>query len=112
MLVYLAAAFAAASVVVARPTQSAMLPSLSQSPEELTAANGAAGVVEGTGVLLGPLLAALVLTVAGPALVFGLAAIGVAIAALLVLGVKPGTHGIEIEEEREARTGATVPARS
>lgn len=105
VLVYLAAAFAAASVVVARPTQSAMLPSLSQTPEELTAANGAAGVVEGTGVLLGPLLAALVLTVATPALVFGLAAIGVAIAALLVFGVRPGTRGIEIEDEREARKG-------
>ena len=59
VVVYAAAAFAAASVVVARPTQSAMLPSLSQTPEELTAANGAAGVVEGIGVLLGPLLAAM-----------------------------------------------------
>jgi MFS family permease len=102
-IVYAAAAFAAASVVVARPTQSAMLPSLSQTPEELTAANGAAGVVEGTGVLLGPLIAALVLTGATPAVVFALASIGVAVAALLVLGVKPGPRGIEIEEDREAR---------
>ena len=63
VVVYAAAAFAAASVVVARPTQSATSPSLSQTPEELNPANGAAGVVEGTGVLLGPLIAALVLTV-------------------------------------------------
>ena len=67
VVVYAAAAFAAASVVVARPTQSAMLPSLSQTPKELTAANGAAEVVEGIGVLLGPLLAAVILTGATPA---------------------------------------------
>ena len=58
-VVYLAAAVAATSIVITRPTQSALLPSLSRTPEELTAANGAAGVVEGSGVLLGPLLAAL-----------------------------------------------------
>ena len=108
-LVYLAAAFAAATVVVARPTQSAMLPSLSQTPEELTAANGAAGVVEGTGVLLGPLLAALVLTGATPALVFGLAAVGLGIAAVLVLGVRPGTRRMEIESERRRSPRDGVP---
>jgi MFS family permease len=102
VVVYAAAAFAAASVVVARPTQSAMLPSLSQTPEELTAANGAAEVVEGIGVLLGPLLAAVILTGATPAAVFALAAVGVAISAMLVAGVRPGHHGLEIDEERDA----------
>jgi MFS family permease len=105
-LVYLSAAFAATSVVVARPTQSALLPSLSQTPEELTAANGAAGVIEGTGVLLGPLLAAVVLIGATPALVFALAAVGVAIAALLVLGVRPGSGGIAIDRARDTRQPA------
>ena len=60
-LVYLLAAATATSLVVSRPTQSALLPSLSRTPDELTAANAAAGVVEGAGVLLGPLAAALIL---------------------------------------------------
>ncbi len=107
VVVYAAAAFAAASVVVARPTQSAMLPSLSQTPEELTAANGAAGVVEGTGVLLGPLIAAVILTGATPAAVFALASVGVAFAALLVRGVKPSSRGIEIDDDRDARQPAS-----
>jgi len=108
LVVYLAAAVAASSVVVTRPTQSALLPSLSHSPEELTAANGAAGVVEGAGVLLGPLLAALILTSGTPAVVFGLAAVALGIAALLVVGLRPGLRSLEIQEEpSEGRTTAT-----
>ena len=69
-LVYLVAAVAATSLVVTRPTQSALLPALSRTPNELTAANGAAGVVEGIGVLIGPLIAALILTSSTTAVVF------------------------------------------
>ena len=69
-LVYLAAIVAASSLVVTRPTQSALLPSLARTPDELTAANAAAGVVEGLGILLGPLLAAVILTRAGVGVVF------------------------------------------
>src|ERR671912_594760 len=58
-----AASAAAPAMVVTRPTQSALLPSLSRTPDELTAANGAAGIVEGFGVLVGPLVAALVIAV-------------------------------------------------
>lgn len=89
VIVYLAAAVAASSLVVTRPTQSALLPSLARTPDELTAANGTAGIVEGAGVLLGPLAAAAVLAVSTPASVFGLGGIALALAAMATLGLRP-----------------------
>ena len=93
-VVYLAAALAATSLVLTRPTQSSLMPALSRTPEELTAANGAAGVVEGTGVLLGPLLAAVLLTGSTPTLVFSMAAVGLGVGALLVASVRPSRQGL------------------
>ena len=87
-LVYAAAAITASSLVVTRPTQSALLPSLSRTPDQLTAANGATGVVEGAGVLIGPLLAA-VLVQAHIGIVFLMAAAGLAVAALMTLRLRP-----------------------
>ncbi len=75
--------------MVTRPTQSALLPSLSRTPEELTASNGAAGVVEGAGVLVGPLLAAVILTTGSPAAVFAAGAVLTLLAAILVVGLRP-----------------------
>ena len=85
VLVVLAATFANSSLSVIRPTQGALLPSLARTPEELTAANALSGTVEGTGLLIGPLIAAAILTVATPAAVFGVAAIGCLAAAALVV---------------------------
>jgi MFS family permease len=90
-LVYGLAIVAATSIVVTRPTQSALLPSLAVAPDELTAANGTAGVVEGAGLLIGPLIAGAIVAVATPAAVFLAAAIGLLIAFALVVGV--GTSG-------------------
>jgi len=87
-LVYVAAAIAASSLVVTRPTQSALLPSLSRTPDQLTAANGAAGVVEGAGVLIGPLLAA-ALVQAHIGIVFLMAGAGLAAAALVTIRLRP-----------------------
>jgi predicted MFS family arabinose efflux permease len=81
-VVYAAAVAAASSLVVTRPTQSALLPSLSRTPDELTAANGTAGVVEGAGILLGPLIAAAVLIDGTVAHVFVIAGVALMIAAL------------------------------
>ena len=94
LIVYLAAAVAASSLVVTRPTQSALLPSLARTPDELTAANGTAGIVEGAGVLLGPLAAAAVLAVSTPATVFGLAGIALALAAVATLSLRPSDDGL------------------
>ena len=87
ILVYVGAAAAATSLVVTRPTQGALLPEISRTPEELSAANGVSGTVEGGGVFLGPLAAAAILTVGGPGHVFMAAAVAVGVAAVLVLSV-------------------------
>lgn len=89
LMVYVVAVIAAATFVTTRPTQSSLLPALAREPEDLTAANGATGMVEGIGVLTGPLVAAAVLAISTPASVFLLAGAAVAVSALLTLGLRP-----------------------
>ncbi|MFL5645182.1 MAG: MFS transporter [Chloroflexota bacterium] len=95
-VVYLGAAAVAASLTITRPTQGALLPSVSRTPEELTAANGLSGTVEGTGLLVGPLVAAGILIIATPAAVFVAGTIACAAAAVLVarLPMPPRTAGV------------------
>ena len=88
LVTYLVAAATAASLVVTRPTQSALLPSLAMAPADCTVANGASGFFEGGGQLIGPLAAAAILAVGTPATVFfaGSATLGVAL--LVTVGVR------------------------
>ena len=85
VLVYLLATIAACSLTLTRPTQGALLPAIARTPEELTAANGLAGSVEGLGTMLGPLAAAAILVVASPGAVFLAAALAGLVAAVLVM---------------------------
>ena len=105
-VVYLAAAVAATSLVVTRPTQSALLPSLAGSPAELTAANGTAGVAEGTGALFGPLAAAAILAVSTPATVFVVAGVALALSAAATLGLRPSDGGLGQIDDRGESTAA------
>jgi len=93
-LVIIAAAFASASLSVIRSTQGALLPGLARTPEELTAANGLSGMVEGMGLLLGPLIAAAILGIATPAAVFGAATAGCLLAAALVARLPQPTAAV------------------
>jgi MFS family permease len=97
-VVYGLAIVAATSVVVTRPTQSALLPSLAVAPDELTAANGASGVVEGAGLLIGPLIAGAIVAVATPAAVFLAAGVGLLVACALVLPIRTagGLESVEV----------------
>ena len=107
-IVYLAAAAAATSFVVTRPTQSALLPSLAGTTDDLTAANGTAGVAEGVGALMGPLAAAAVLAVSTPATVFLLAGVVLAFSAAATLGIRPSDGGlgqIDLDGESAADSG-------
>ena len=87
---YATAAVAASSLVVTRPTQSALLPSLSRTPDELTAANSAVGMAEGVGVLVGPLIAAAVLTGASVSVVFVIAGVALTVSALATIRLWDG----------------------
>src|SRR5688572_28927388 len=94
-IVYLAAAAAATSLVVTRPTQSALLPSLAGTPDDLTAANGTAGVAEGVGALVGPLATAAALAVWTPAAVFLIAGVLLALSAAATSGLRPSDGGLD-----------------
>lgn len=69
-VIYAAAALAGTSLTFTRPTHSALLPGVTERPEDLTAANVASGIVEGAGIMLGPVVAGVILGVAGPGAVF------------------------------------------
>lgn len=85
LVVYLAAALAVSALTITRPTQGALLPSVSRTPEELTAANGLSGTVEGAGLMIGPLVAAGILVVGTPTAVFAAGTVACLVAAILVV---------------------------
>jgi len=57
LVVYTLVTVTATVITTTRPVQSALLPEVVATPEELTAANVATGMIEGAGALLGPILA-------------------------------------------------------
>ena len=71
------------------PAEGALLPLAARTPQELAAANVAHSVLDNVGFLAGGLTAALVLAIAGPDVVFALAAAGALAAALVLLGLTP-----------------------
>ena len=88
-IVYLGAAVAASSITLTRPIQAAILPSISRTPSELTAANVAAGGIATASMLVGPALAGLALAFTGSATVFLGAAAVELVSAVLVRGIHP-----------------------
>jgi MFS family permease len=89
VVVYLGAIGASVALTIARPTHNALLPTLARTAEELTAANATTSIAEAGGILLGPLAAAVILTVSGPGAVLVVLAALALVAALLVGGVRP-----------------------
>ncbi len=88
-LVYALGASAAIAVTCTRPAQAALVPGLSRSPEELTAANVVSSWIESAGIFLAPAAVGLLLGVSGPATAFAVMAAFVAIGGALTLGL-PG----------------------
>jgi hypothetical protein len=73
--VYVLVAVESAASTLLRPLQNALLPLLSRTPEELTSATLTLSVIESAGVLLGPLLGALLLHDTSVGIVFEAAAV-------------------------------------
>ena len=88
LVVYLVSAVASISLTQTRPILASLLPELSRSPEELTAANAWSTIFIGIGGFLGPIGAAVLLAVADAQVTF-LAAAGVlAAGAVLLIGLR------------------------
>jgi MFS family permease len=83
---YAAAIFASTAVTVTRPAQSALIPSVAATPDQLTAANVAAGWLEAAAVAGAGLLAGVLISLAGVASLFAVCAGLGLVAVLLVTG--------------------------
>ncbi len=70
LVVYAIALIYAATFVVSRPAQAALLPLLTESPDELTATYVVAGWMETGALVAGPIIASALLASHGPGLVF------------------------------------------
>ena len=73
-VVYVLAVLSTIAATLFRPAHSALLPSLCHTGSELTGANVVRGLLDAAATLVGPLLAALLLAVAGVTVVFAVAA--------------------------------------
>ncbi len=108
--IFVLATIAALLGCVFRPAQAALLPALADTPEQLTASNGASATIESLGFFAGPAIGALLLTVADVETVFLLDAATFVWSALLVWGVRPraaddgGATGDD--EDEEGKQGA------
>lgn len=95
---YAAAVVAATAVTTTRPAQSALIPSVAATPDQLTAANVVVGWLEAAGVAAAGLLAGVLISLAGVGSVFlvcaglGLAA-AVLVAGLRVAALAPAEQG-------------------
>jgi MFS family permease len=103
---YAASVLAAVAMVTTRPAQSAVIPSVAVTADQLTAANVVVGWLDAAGFAAAGLLAGVLISLAGVGSVFAVCAgLGVA-AALLVIGLRVAALGDKQEQEPSALAGA------
>ena len=86
-LVYVLGALVGGCDGAMRPAQAALLPSLSPTPEDLTASNALSTTVESVGMFVGPAIGALLLAVVGIDATLAITVVVFAAAAALIAGV-------------------------
>jgi MFS family permease len=91
-LVYALSGGVALMASTVRPMQSALLPQLAKTPEELTAANLVLTTVESSGIFLGPAIGGLLLAGTNAETVFAAAAVAFVVASLLLVGLDAGAQ--------------------
>ena len=101
-LVYAAATVASISITFTRPAQNSLLPALTATPGDLTAANVVSGVVEGMGKMLGPIIAGILLGTSGSAAVFAVFAVVTLFGALLVVRLRVDVAAVTPEARIDA----------
>jgi len=100
-LVYVMGALVGSCDGAVRPAQAALLPSLSPTPEDLTAANALATTVESVGIFAGPAIGALLLAVVGIEATLAATVVLFAAGAVLIAGVHaPRDAPMDPESER------------
>ena len=90
-VVYALAAVSTVAATLYRPAHSALLPSLCHTPYELAGANVVRGMLDSLATLVGPLVAAVLLSTSGVTAVLVVAAASSAWSAALMLAVRAGT---------------------
>ena len=107
-IVYVVAGLAATSVSLSRPAISAAMPSLVETPEQLTAGNVMISLAEQTGLFLGPASAALLLAVSEPAAVFFMGAILTGLGFVITIGLQLRSVEVEVEEDDEPEAATSL----
>jgi MFS family permease len=95
-LVFALAAVVGLAATLVRPALQALLPSLARTPEELIAANSATSTLEGLGTLVGPLAAAVFVSLTDVGLVFAVGAVAFLAAAVLL--ARMTVEGLRLRE--------------
>jgi len=112
LVAYALSAVAATCVTITRPTQSALVPALARTPDELTATNVVSGWIESVSMLAAPAAAGVLLAVASPGWVFVVLAGVAACSALLVARLRgPAPAHDALPPVEEALAGFRVVAR-
>ncbi len=101
-VIYGTATIAAASLTFTRPAMGSLLPSVTKTPEDLTAANVALGVIGNAGIFVGPFLAGLILAFFEPGAVFAVFGVITAIGASLTRRLKVDPAAVTPKERIEA----------
>jgi MFS family permease len=115
-LIYLLTALVGLMQSIFRPTQAALLPTLSRSPEELTAANLVLTTIESIGVFVGPAIGGILLALVGVDAIFAASAVAFLLSALILAGVRPESPEAKVAPStrgllRESFAGFTTIAR-